>query len=71
MQVCGICGAWEENGNISLDRDRAIGRNISDRDVFFTQCCQRAIAAGKKGCLNKKGKALDLPYLQAQVRPIV
>ena len=69
MQVCGICGAQEDNGNISVDSDRERGINISDKDLFYTKCCQHAIARGRQGCLNRQGKFLDLPFLR--VRPIV
>lgn len=67
MQVCGICGAQEDGGNISLDYDRKRGVP-SNKDVHYTKCCQHAIAKGKQGCLNRDGKVLDLPYLR--MKPI-
>lgn len=66
MQICKLCGAQEDNGNISLERDRERGIPVSDKDVFYTRCCRHAIARGKSGCLNKKGKVLDLPYLRVR-----
>ena len=68
MQVCNICGAQEDGGNISLEADRDRHIPVSNKDLFYTRCCQYAIAKGKKGCLNQDGKVLDLPYLR--MKPI-
>lgn len=63
MQVCKICGAQENNGNISLDFDRKRHVEVSNKDMHYTKCCQYAIAKGKAGCLNQSGKVLDLSWL--------
>lgn len=69
MQVCSICKAQEDNGNISLEFDRKRDIPVSNKDLQYTKCCQWAIAKGKVGCLNKKGQVVDLPCLR--VRSIV
>lgn len=69
MQVCSICGAQEDNGNISLEYDRKRDISVSNRDHHYTKLCQHVIARGKQGCLNRQGKVLDIPFLR--VRPIV
>lgn len=63
MSICGICGAEEENGNISLEFDRKRDISVSNKDLHYTKCCQWAIAKGRVGCLNKKGQVVDLSLI--------
>jgi len=63
MQVCDICGAQETNGNISLSADRNRHISVSNKDLHYTRCCQIAISRGRKGCLNRLGKVIDLSTL--------
>lgn len=64
MQICKVCGAQENNGNISLDFDRKRRVEVSNKDMHYTKCCQHAIARGGIECLNRNAQLLDIPFLR-------
>ena len=64
-KVCGICGAEELNGNISIKPDRDRNILISDKNLHYTHCCNYAISHGRKGCLNMSAELVEVPLYSA------